>query len=152
MDPVATLRSLRDRPFELLRTLDLRARAAAQGQTESGASGPEWVGIAFRMGGEAFLLAREETREVLSYPVSVTRIPGAKNWVRGLANVRGQLLPIIDLRSFLGSGNTSVTRTTVLNLADRLAKRGWLWRSQHNGSFHYVAAIDRPEAARTVGP
>jgi twitching motility protein PilI len=112
MGAVATLRSLRDRPFELLRALDLRARAAAQGQTESGASGPEWVGIAFRMGGEAFLLAREETREVLGYPASVTRIPGARNWVRGLANVRGQLLPIIDLRAFLGSGNTSVTRAT----------------------------------------
>ena len=39
------LRSLRERPFELLREMDRRARLAAQGQPESVATGPEWVGI-----------------------------------------------------------------------------------------------------------
>ena len=108
----SALRSLRDRPFELLQELDRLSRAAAQGQPETTATGAEWVGIAFRLGGEAFLLAREETREVMGYPASVTRVPGARGWIRGLANVRGQLLPIVDLRSFLGSGNTSIGRTT----------------------------------------
>ena len=95
---VTALRSLRERPFELLREIDRRARAAAQGQPESIAAGAEWVGVAFRLGGEAFLLAREETREVLAYPASVTRVPGARPWIRGLSNVRGQLLPVIDVR------------------------------------------------------
>ncbi|HEX9207863.1 MAG TPA: chemotaxis protein CheW, partial [Steroidobacteraceae bacterium] len=112
------LRSLRERPYELLRELDRRARAAAQGQPESVAAGPEWVGIAFRLGGEAFLLAREETREVMSYPATVTRVPGAKGWVRGLCNLRGQLLPVIDLRAFLGSGATTVTRATRVLVAN----------------------------------
>jgi len=114
----ATLRSLRDRPFELLRELDRRARAAAQGQPEAAATGAEWVGIAFRLGGEAFLLAREETREVMGYPAAVTRVPGARDWIRGLANVRGQLLPLVDLRSFLGSGNSGVARTTRVLVAN----------------------------------
>jgi twitching motility protein PilI len=39
-------------------------------------------------------------------------VPGAKSWIKGLANVRGQLLPIIDLRHFLGSGITPITRNT----------------------------------------
>jgi len=108
---VTALRSLRERPFELLREIDRRARAAAQGKPESIAAGAEWVGVAFRLGGEAFLLAREETREVLSYPASVTRVPGAKPWIRGLSNVRGQLLPVIDLRAFLSPVLTSFTRS-----------------------------------------
>ena len=112
------LRSLRDRPYELLRELDRRARAAAQGKPEASASGAEWVGIAFRLGGEAFLLAREETREVMSYPAAVTRVPGAKAWVRGLSNLRGQLLPVIDLRAFLGSGATSITRASRVLVAN----------------------------------
>lgn len=112
------LRALRERPYELLRELDRRARAAAQGQPESVAAGPEWVGVAFRLGGEAFLLAREETREVLAYPGTVTRVPGAKPWIRGLANVRGQLLPLIDLRAFLGAGATTVARTTRVLVAN----------------------------------
>jgi len=118
MEAAGALRSLRDRPYELLRELDRRARGAAQGQPETTASGVEWVGIAFRLGGEAFLLAREETREVMGYPGAVTRVPGAKGWIRGLSNVRGQLLPIIDLRAFLGSGSTTVTRMTRVLIAN----------------------------------
>jgi len=112
------LRSLRERPYELLRELDRRARIAAQGQPESVASGAEWVGIAFRLGGEAFLMAREETREVMGSPAAMTRVPGARSWVRGLSNLRGQLLPVIDLRAFLGSGSTSITRTTRVLVAN----------------------------------
>ncbi len=115
---VTPLRSLRDRPFELLREIDRRARAAAQGQPEAVAAGAEWVGVAFRLGGEAFLIAREETREVLAYPASVTRVPGARAWIRGLSNIRGQLLPVVDLRSFLGAGATPVARSSRVLIAN----------------------------------
>jgi twitching motility protein PilI len=105
--PDSSLRSLRDRPFELLKELEKRTRNMAIGTAPEAAAGREWVGVAFRMGGETFLVAREETREVLGYPAAVTRVPGAKGWVKGLANVRGQLLPMVDLRQFLGSGVTA---------------------------------------------
>jgi len=116
-----SLRSLRDRPFELLKELEKRSRAVTAGNVPETSAGLEWVGVAFRMGGETFLVAREETREVLGYPVVVTRIPGAKSWVKGLANVRGQLLPMLDLRQFLGSGATTAgrnTRVVVVNHRD----------------------------------
>jgi twitching motility protein PilI len=107
-----SLRSLRDRPFELLKELEKRSRNLAVGSAPETAAGEEWVGVAFRMGGETFLVAREETREVLGYPAVVTRIPGAKSWVKGLANIRGQLMPMLDLRQFLGSGATTAGRNT----------------------------------------
>jgi twitching motility protein PilI len=110
--PGGNLRSLRDRPFELLKALETRSRTVPVGSAPEAAAGQEWVGIAFRMGGETFLIAREETREVLGYPAAVTRVPGAKIWVKGLANVRGQLLPMLDLRQFLGSGVTTPGRNT----------------------------------------
>jgi twitching motility protein PilI len=116
-----SLRSLRDRPFELLKELEKRSRAVSAGSVTEAVVGREWVGVAFRMGGETFLVAREETREVLGYPAAVTRIPGAKSWVKGLANVRGQLLPMLDLRQFLGSGATMSgrnTRVVVVNHRD----------------------------------
>jgi twitching motility protein PilI len=105
-------RLLRDRPFELLKALEKRGRAAPSTSNKDAVTGREWVGVAFRMGGETFLVAREETREVLGYPVGVTRIPGARAWVKGLANVRGQLLALLDLRQFLGSGATVQSRNT----------------------------------------
>jgi twitching motility protein PilI len=105
-----SLRSLRDRPFELLKELEKRSRTESAKSVAEENAGEEWVGVAFRMGGETFLAAREETREVLGYPAVVTRIPGAKNWVKGLANVRGALMPMLDLRQFLGSGATATGR------------------------------------------
>jgi twitching motility protein PilI len=113
-----SLRSLRDRPFELLKELERRSRSVTAANAPEAAAGQEWVGVAFRMGGETFLVAREETREVLGYPAVITRIPGAKNWVKGLANIRGQLLPMLDLRQFLGSGSTTPGRNTRIVVAN----------------------------------
>src|SRR5882672_5424301 len=110
--PEVQLKSLRDRPFELLVELERRGRAGSAQLNQETTAGREWVGVALRMAGDLYLVAREETREVLGVPASTTRVPGAKAWIKGLANVRGQLLPIIDLRHFLGSGITPVTRNT----------------------------------------
>jgi len=112
MEEVAALHALRDRPFELLAALERRGRSASAAPGEEASTGREWVGVALRMAGELYLVAREETREVLSVPSQVTRVPGAKTWIKGLANIRGSLLPIIDLRQFLGSGTTPATRNT----------------------------------------
>jgi twitching motility protein PilI len=112
MQETVALKALRDRPFELLAELERRGRAVTAGSTAEASQLGEWVGVALRMAGELYLVAREEAREVLGVPTPLTRVPGAKGWVLGLANVRGQLLPIIDLRAFLGSGPTPPSRNT----------------------------------------
>lgn len=110
--PELELKSLRDRPFDLLAELERRGRAVSAHLSQDANTGREWVGVALRMAGDLYLVAREETREVLGVPTGTTRVPGAKPWIKGLANVRGQLLPVIDLRQFLGSGITPITRNT----------------------------------------
>src|SRR5450631_1995106 len=118
MQEAVALKSLRDRPFELLAELERRGRAVTASAATDAEKVGEWVGVALRMAGELYLVAREETREVLAVPTGLTRVPGAKSWVKGLANVRGQLLPILDLRQFLGSGVTPVTRNTRIIVAN----------------------------------
>ncbi|MDP6675138.1 MAG: chemotaxis protein CheW [Gammaproteobacteria bacterium] len=98
------LRALRDRPFDLLQELERRSKAALAGAAGADVDIKEWVGIGFRLADEQFIVARDDVREVLMVPVPIARVPGAKSWVRGLANVRGHLLAIVDLKSFLGSG------------------------------------------------
>lgn len=39
-----------------------------------------------------------------------------------------------------------VSRTTALNLVDRLEKRGWLKRRKDEGVFRYAAAVERQSA------
>jgi twitching motility protein PilI len=72
----------------------------------------EWVGIGFRIGDEQFVSSREQVREVLMLPDSMTRVPGARRWLLGIANLRGHLLPLVDLKLLLGSGRTTLRRTT----------------------------------------
>lgn len=98
------LRALRDRPFDLLRELERRSKAALAGASGDDVDIEEWVGIGFRLADEQFIVARDNIREVLMVPALIARVPGAKSWIRGLANVRGHLLPIIDLKLFLGAG------------------------------------------------
>jgi twitching motility protein PilI len=145
-----SLRSLRDRPFELLKELEKRSRTVNTGNVPEAASGREWVGVAFRMGGETFLVAREETREVLGHPAVITRIPGAKNWVKGLANVRGQLLPMLDLRQFLGSGATTPQRNTRVVVVNHREIPAGLLVDEVLGFRRFAESEFNPEAPPTV--
>lgn len=60
-----------------------------------------WRGIAFRLSATPLVADMQQVREVLS-DLQVSRVPGARGWVRGLANVRGQLVTVVDLAGFLG--------------------------------------------------
>ncbi len=111
MSTAADLTALVEQPFELLQELERRSRAAIAGKG-SGEVPAEWVGVGFRIGEEQFVASREEVREVLMLPDSITRVPGAKRWVLGIANLRGHLLPLIDLKLFLGSGRTPLRRVS----------------------------------------
>lgn len=65
--------------------------------------------IAFSLLGHNYLIPLNEVSEILELPES-TKLPRVKPWVTGLANVRGRLLPIIDLAAFLGGSLTSAVR------------------------------------------
>lgn len=43
-------------------------------------------------------------------PEAITRIPATTRWMLGVANVRGHLLPLVDLRLLLGGGRTTTDR------------------------------------------
>lgn len=111
MSKAVELGSLVEQPFELLREIERRSASAQTGGAGTTGSA-EWVGVGFRIGEEQFVANREHVREVLMLPESMTRVPGAKRWLLGIANLRGHLLPLIDVKLMLGSGRTSLRRTT----------------------------------------
>ncbi len=105
------LASLVKQPFELLREIERRSAQAQSGDV-GGALQAEWVGVGFRIGEEQFVASREQVREVLMLPDTMSRVPGAKRWLLGIANLRGHLLPLIDVKLMFGSGRTTLRRTT----------------------------------------
>ncbi|MDX1500224.1 MAG: chemotaxis protein CheW [Woeseiaceae bacterium] len=104
------LADLVTRPFDLLAEIERRSRQAHAGHG-AGAMPSEWVGVGFRIGDEQFVASREQVREVLMLPDGMTRVPGAKRWLLGIANLRGHLLPLVDVKLLLGSGRTSLRRS-----------------------------------------
>ena len=111
MSDSGDLAALVKQPFELLAEIERRSRQAHSGQG-SGAIPTEWVGVGFRIGEEQFVASREQVREVLMLPEGMTRVPGAKRWLLGIANLRGHLLPLVDVKLLLGSGRTTLRHST----------------------------------------
>ena len=125
MSAAIDLKSLVKQPFELLTEIERRSRKVHSGQ--GGADAPdEWVGVGFRIGEERFVAGRDEVREVLMLPDGMTRVPGAQRWLLGIANLRGHLLPLVDVKLLLGSGRTSLRRTTrVVSVNHREIPAAW---------------------------
>jgi twitching motility protein PilI len=120
----AELRALRHDPFGQLLLLEERLRAARMdvtaGQTQL------WTGLGFRMGQRWLATPREDVREVIP-PPRVTRVPNAQPWLAGVANVRGELLTIIDLPQLLGLPPQEFQRSRrVLVLNDAHTPAGFL--------------------------
>lgn len=96
-------------PFAVLAALDQRARQSAAVLPASEETSQQWIGVGFRLGGRRLVASMDEVTEILTYP-SLSQIPHTKAWVRGIANVRGNLLPVMDLGGFLGRHPALVTR------------------------------------------
>lgn len=88
-------------PLAILKELEDQCRGSASGQPHDAVAGSEWSGIAFRVGRDCLVSQLGEVIEVLEYPV-LSRVPRTRSWVHGLANVRGNLLPVVDLGAWLG--------------------------------------------------
>ena len=83
-----------------------RLRAAP---TKSG----EPARLAVRLGDAGYLLDLGTTGEIVALP-DITPVPWTKPWFRGLANVRGRLLGVIDLMQL--SGRPAMTPEQSLQL------------------------------------
>lgn len=87
-------------PLAQLLAYDRRGRAhvvSLSGETDQR---EYWRAIAFEVGGTCLLMDEHDVVELLPVP-QITVAPGTKRWVAGIANVRGQLLLLVDFSDFL---------------------------------------------------
>ena len=87
--------------FELLLQIDQRCRVLAADLPSQPTRQDRWSGIGFRLGEHWYVAPMGEVSEVLHEP-RFTQLPGVKPWVKGVANLRGRLLPITDVCGFFG--------------------------------------------------
>lgn len=92
-------------PFEVLVDYEQRSLAHVAGMPEQLQAPGMWRGVGYRIGQRRLASAFAEIGEILPMP-SLTPVPGAQPWMLGVANVRGVLLPVVDLKLFLQAERT----------------------------------------------
>jgi purine-binding chemotaxis protein CheW len=78
-----------------------REDGATRVQTDTGSDEEEQV-VVFRLGKEEFGVPIESVQEIVRLPDEMTKVPKAAAAVEGVINLRGAVLPVIDLRRRLG--------------------------------------------------
>ncbi|VAW60292.1 hypothetical protein MNBD_GAMMA11-2386 [hydrothermal vent metagenome] len=69
----------------------------------------------FSIGHIGFLIAQNTFSEIVKN-VSIYPVPNTKNWMRGLINLRGNLVPVYDLSLLLGYSKEKTRDTNLLIL------------------------------------
>lgn len=103
---------------DLLSIIVERTRSHKESMPEHDVRGTSfWSGVSFNLSGVEYLAPLDEITEIIPVP-STTKVPGVKSWLKGVANLRGVLLTLVDLQEFLGrptSRNVLKQRVLVLD-------------------------------------
>jgi len=75
----------------------LREAAAGDGD-----EGEDQLLVVFRLADEEYCVHVDAVREIIRVPETLIRVPRSLEFVEGLVNLRGAVLPVVDLRTRLG--------------------------------------------------
>ena len=94
-------------PFGILAEYERLALSHVAGLPEQLNAPGLWRGVGYRIGRQRLASGFDEVVEILPLP-ALTPVPGAQPWMLGVANTRGTLLPVVDLKQFLEGERTVV--------------------------------------------
>ena len=124
--------------IRLLQDIERRSREKAANLPQQETISEYWEGVVFSVANRQVVAPLNEICEILNYPSDVTDVPGTQAWMVGIANIRGSLLPIIDLQAFLG-GRVTIrgrhNRTLVIRHRDMFVG---LLVDEHAGMCHFL--------------
>lgn len=106
-----------------------------------------WTGIGISLHKHLYVCPLDEVAEILKVP-TYTKLPGVGGWVNGVANVRGKLLPLLDMNLFFfGDATTQAqSRRRVLVLDEGDMYTGLIvdqvYGMQHFPNDGFIKTID----------
>jgi purine-binding chemotaxis protein CheW len=87
---------------EALTTVNANTDNANEAKTAQDGTGDDEQVVVFRLGAEEFGVPIDSVQEIVRVPETLTHVPKAPASVEGVINLRGSVLPVIDLRRRLG--------------------------------------------------
>lgn len=108
--------------------------------------------LTFTLAGEQYAVAVGRVREVLEY-TRITRLPRTADFMKGLINLRGSGVPVIDLRLKFGMEETTVGKDTAIVVLDVNGSDGEVVVGALADAVHEVVEInaDQIEPAPRFG-
>ncbi len=73
--------------------------------------------LTFALGSEEYGLEILKVREIIGY-IDITSVPQMPEYIKGVINLRGQVIPVIDLKSKFGMKKAEITEQTCIIVID----------------------------------
>lgn len=93
--------------------------ASADAATDSVGAPPSGKYLTFMLATETYGLEILSVREIIGL-MAITPVPRAPSFVRGVINLRGKIIPVVDLRVSFGLDPTPETDETCVIVVDRI--------------------------------
>jgi twitching motility protein PilI len=137
-------------PFELLSKLDSRFRRNSSGLPVAKAVINDWIGIGFSINELPLLAKMDDVSEILPPPKTI-RVPGVTHWVSGLANIRGNLMPVLDMNGFLYGKPTRIRKESRILIVNKLGVVAGLLVDEVYGLRRFKPEEHEQETRQDVG-
>ena len=141
-------------PFDLLLDLEKRTIEGSATLSMQDEIQDEWVGVGFRVGDSKLIASMSDVKEILDMP-EFTLVPGVKSWIVGVANVRGSLLPIMDLKGYLLGDDTRQRHKGRVIVIDYMGFNTGLIVEEIYGMRHFRendTSDDEPQVHKSLSP
>jgi purine-binding chemotaxis protein CheW len=89
------------------------ATAHAEAANNSGSNEPVHQYLTFMLAGDVFAIGISAIKEIIEYS-SLTEVPMMPSYVRGVINLRGAAVPVLDLLLRFGKQSSAVTKRTCI--------------------------------------
>jgi twitching motility protein PilI len=139
-----------DKPFQQLLALAKRSRQFETPLPAKENARTHWNGLGFSLLGSRLVVPMSEVDELMRAP-QTTRLTGVKNFVVGVANVRGRLLVVLDVALFFGEAS-SFPKAQRRILAVEVDERYFGFMVDESLGMQHLPSEAFSESARDVDP
>ncbi|GMR08516.1 MAG: chemotaxis protein CheW [Gammaproteobacteria bacterium] len=93
------------------------AQVAEQDYTELGPDSDQNQFLTFTLGGEVYAIEILRIREIIDYG-NLTTVPMMPDFIRGVINLRGSVVPVVDLAARFGDQPADITKRTSIIIVE----------------------------------
>jgi purine-binding chemotaxis protein CheW len=93
------------------------------GQESKGAKGREGKYLTFSLAGEEYGIGILKVKEIIGM-MEITRVPQTPAYVKGVINLRGKVIPVVDLRAKFGLPDGELTDRTCVVVVEVAREAG----------------------------